>query len=188
MGRDRTEAVPVALDRAQIETRLYGPGAVPNNPRLPVMLARGALSGPTHDRAIHALYRANGWGGAWTWTVFDYHHYHPNAHEALAVASGEAVLMLGGPEGEEVPVAAGDLLVLPAGTGHRRLSASADFAVCGGYPPGQEDYETLRADEPAEDAATRIAAVGLPETDPFWGRDGPLIRLWSDPGDERRER
>ena len=34
--------------------------------------------------------------GTWTWTVYDFHHYHSTAHEALVVATGEAVLMLGG--------------------------------------------------------------------------------------------
>lgn len=48
---------------------------------------------------------ANGWGGTWVWQVFAYHHYHPNAHEALAVVSGHAELMLGGRKGQRVSVA-----------------------------------------------------------------------------------
>ena len=122
----------------------------------------------------------SGWGGTWVWRVFSYHHYHSNAHEALAVAAGRAELMLGGPGGERVGVSAGDVVVLPAGTGHRQIEASADFAVVGAYPPGQEDDEIVRAEQPHEGAILeRIAAVPLPRTDPVHGADGPLIRAWS---------
>ena len=176
-----TVPTPVAPDRARIETfRFEAGGGIPNNPRLPVVLIRGALAGAEAEEAIHALYRANGWGGTWSWTVYDFHHYHSNAHEALTVARGEARLMLGGVQGREVTVTAGDLAVLPAGTGHRRLEESDDFAVCGAYPRGQEDRDLLKAG--ADDlaaAAKRIDAVPLPRADPLYGPDGPLMRLWS---------
>ena len=135
---------PVAPDRARIETLEFRPGGWVPNSRLPVVVVRGALDGPVEDGLVYALYRANGWGGTWTWTVYDFHHYHSTAHEALAVAAGAALLMLGGPEGHEVAVGAGDLVVLPAGAGHKRLRASRDFAVCGAYPPGQQP-DLLRA-------------------------------------------
>ncbi|MGN6470940.1 MAG: cupin domain-containing protein, partial [Rhizobiaceae bacterium] len=82
------------------------------------MLARNALGGAQDDAAVKALLRENGWGGAWTWQVFDYHHFHPDAFEVLAVARGSATLMLGGPQGEEIDVEAGDVMILPPGFGH----------------------------------------------------------------------
>ena len=170
---------PVAPDRARIETLEFSPGRWVPNSRLPVVLIRGALDGPADDSAIHALYRANGWGGTWTWTVYDFHHYHSTAHEALAVATGEASLMLGGREGREVTVRAGDLVVLPAGTGHKRLGASGDFAVCGAYPPGQEADLLKAIEDNWPGAKARAAAVPEPRTDPLYGADGPLVRLWS---------
>jgi uncharacterized protein YjlB len=62
------------------------------------------------------------------------------------------------------------VLVLPAGTGHRRASARGGFTVVGAYPRGQEDYDLLRGD-PAEAAAARerIAALGAPPSDPVGG-------------------
>lgn len=170
----------VAPDQARIETFRFSPNnCIPNNPRLPVMLIRGALGGRQPDEDIHALYRSNDWRGGWAWSVYGFHHYHSTAHEALTVAAGEARLMLGGPEGREVAVAAGDLVVLPAGTGHRRLSCSDDFLVCGAYPAGQEGCDLLRATkENYQGAEARIAAVALPRTDPLYGLDGPVIRLW----------
>jgi len=163
-------------------TRLFEGGAEsPNNPTLPVVIHRAVLAGRT-SQAVCVAMEANGWGGTWVWTVFDYHHYHPDAHEALTVASGEARLRLGGPgpEGEDVDVAAGDCLILPAGTGHCRLSQSDDFRICGAYPPGQQDFTTRRAGPDAGRDASVIAAVALPETDPIFGRDGPLPRLWAE--------
>lgn len=176
--------------QAPAEPRLlrFGPdGAVPNNPALPVVLIPGAVPGGGAE-AIHALYRASGWAGGWTWTVYDFTHYHPDAHEALTVAAGWAEIQLGGPGGPVERVEAGDALVLPAGTGHRRIAASDDFAICGAYPPGQADFDTVRAGDsiPAGTAET-IAAVPLPETDPLRGADGPLARLWRAAADSKGE-
>ena len=75
-------------------------------------------------------------------------------------------------------IEAGDVVVLPAGTGHRRLAASDDLLVVGAYPrngtfdqqrPGQADHTR---------AVAAVAAVPLPEQDPVQGGEGPLMALW----------
>nr|WP_245584646.1 cupin [Salipiger mucosus] len=166
-----------AADIAPVTRQFAAGGGMPNNPALPVVIYRGALPGAAPDE-VCALMEGNGWGGTWVWSVFEYHHYHPDAHEALVAASGAARLMLGGPEGVSFEISAGDALILPAGTGHCRLSQSEDFRICGAYPPGQEDYATRRAGPEAEADAAQIAQVPLPETDPIYGRQGPLMALW----------
>ena len=176
-GAARVAAPGAAEIRA---LRFADDGTVPNHPDLPVVLMRGALASGASADAIVALLEANGWGGTWRWRVFDYHHYHPNAHEVLAVASGWAELMLGGPRGERVRVEAGDVLVLPAGTGHCQVEAGAGFEAVGAYPPGQEGVEIVRAERPyAPGTPARIKAVLQPETDPIQGAAGPLMAAWS---------
>ncbi len=161
----------------QPATRRFAPSqGVPNNPDLPVLLYRGVLLGAA--TTFESLLDANGWEPRWRNGVYDYHHFHSTAHETLGFVRGTASVKLGGEDGEVFEVGPGDILVLPAGTGHKRLSASDDLLVVGAYPPGQ-DYEVERADEAGLEAAlARIAAVPLPETDPLTGRDGALPRLW----------
>lgn len=153
-------------------------GQFPNS-RLP-LLYYGAAITPDEATAetMEALFAANGWPPAWRASVFTYHHYHSTAHETLGVACGSADLMLGGPDGQTFNVRAGDVIVIPAGVAHRRLSSSADFLVVGAYPPGQ-DWDLLRGepgDRPGADA--NIARVPLPETDPVSGSGGGLLTAW----------
>lgn len=167
-------------DTVQPIARLFeDDGVIPNNPTLPVLILKQALTPSLSPEEVQAIHARNGWGGHWASSVFDYHHWHPDAHEALSVVRGSAELMLGGPGGEVFGVVAGDTLILPAGTGHKRLSASADFTVCGAYPPGQENFHTRRGEaRDRGDGPAEVKAVPLPATDPVFGADGPLIRAW----------
>jgi uncharacterized protein YjlB len=151
--------------------------SIPNNPTLPVLAFRGVLNGGA--AGAERLFIEHGWGGTWRSTVFPFHHFHSTSHEALGVAAGEATLALGGPQGEEVQVSAGDVLVLPAGTGHKRLGSSDDFLVVGAYPHGQEDYDLLRG-SPGElkQAVANIERVELPAMCPVAGESGPLVAAW----------
>ena len=154
----------------ELETWHAPPGdTIPNHPGFPVLVYRG--TGMRDPMTARSRFAEHGWGGSWVDGVFDFHHFHSTSHEVLAVVAGRATLELGGPQGETFEVAAGDVVVLPAGTGHRRAGADGSFTVVGAYPAGQEDYDLLRGDDPAEVEAARerIAALGAPPQDPVGG-------------------
>jgi uncharacterized protein YjlB len=157
-------------------------GWVPNNPLLPALVYRGAVDlkgNADPERLIEKTFAANGWGhNMWRNGIFAYVHYHSKIHEALGIARGRAKLRLGGDQGKEVTLVAGDVVVLPAGTGHQQLSASSDLVVIGAYPP-DGTYNLCRGAKAEHDKALlTIPEVPVPDSDPVRGKDGPLLRLW----------
>jgi len=155
-------------------------GLVPNN-RLPFLVYRQAIRlDPSYpERTIEGLFGAHGWGQMWRDGVYDYLHYHATVHEALGVAKGHARIRFGGDQGQEFGLAAGDAVVLPAGTGHQCLSCSSDLAVVGAYPPGSQMQITRPTRDNHRKALETIPKVVVPQTDPLYGRNGPLARLWT---------
>lgn len=149
---------------------------MPNHPAFPVLLYRQVLGPDVTEKAdaFEQRFAENGWRGAWRNGILDYHHFHPDAHEVLGVARGSAEVQLGGETGERLELKAGDLVALPAGTGHKRLAATGDFQVVGAYPSGQEDYTICRE----KVARERMAEVPRPDADPLYGSAGPLSRHW----------
>ena len=161
-----------------VETyRFADDGVVPNNPALPVVLYRAALLGE-NGPAIAARFAANRWPDAWSNGIYAQHHYHANAHEVLGIAAGAARVRLGGESGQTVEVAAGDVVVIPAGVAHKREWASADLLVIGAYPTGQHPNIRMAEAAAREVALAEIAAVALPAADPVTGREGPLLDCW----------
>ncbi len=159
---------------------LEAKGFIPNNPRLPVVLYEGAFSADEEDLAtvMEKRFQENGWPPQWRDGIFDYDHYHTQGHEVLGVAAGSAALVLGGEDGRRITVKAGDVLLLPAGTGHRRVQQSEDFLVVGAYPPGQSPDIICKEATPA--MLNQIAILNFPQSDPVSGTEGPMVQLWAD--------
>lgn len=155
-------------------------GSIPNNSTLPLLVYEQALpKDKMESSSCKQLLSQHGWTGAWLNGIYDYHHYHSTAHEVLAVISGNAEVIFGGPEGEILEVSASDVVVLPAGTGHCLSSSSNDFRVVGAYPDGQSwDMCTGLSNERPE-VLENIRKVPLPEKDPVTGEETPLINYWN---------
>jgi uncharacterized protein YjlB len=156
-------------------------GSIPNNPHLPFLFYRGGvdLAGtPDPEAVIESAFRRNGWGNMWRNGIYPYVHYHSMIHEALAIARGRAKVRFGGLEGRQIDLVGGDVVVLPAGTGHQCLWASPELVVIGAYPKSGK-YDLCRGSKAERLKAIRsIAKVPLPDTDPVHGENGPLLKLW----------
>lgn len=167
-------------DRSVRTLRFDDDGRIPNSP-LPLLLYAGAIASETDDLAgaLEQRFADNGWGGGWRNGIFPFHHYHSTSHEVLGIARGSARVRFGGENGPIVEVTAGDVVVIPAGVGHKNEGSSPDLLVIGAYPEGR-DYDLCRG-EPGERPRVleSIAAVPLPTSDPLYGSGGPLLGQWA---------
>lgn len=126
---------------------------------------------------LEDLFEENGWGDSWRNGIYDYVHYHSGIHEVLGIARGTGKVQFGGKLGKTIALKAGDIAVLPAGTGHRCLSASEEFLVVGAYPLAGK-YDECTTSEDHDPALKTIPRVGRPRKDPVYGSKGPLVTAW----------
>ena len=160
--------------------RFKDDGVIPNNCRLPVIFYRTPLrlgGAPDPASMIEELFESNGWGECWRNGIYDFVHYHSQTHEVLGIARGRGRIRIGGDRGRVLKIKPGDVIILPAGTGHQCLQSS-NLLVVGAYPPpGMYDECRGTANE-RNGALVSVTNVPVPDNDPVYGRDGPLPRLW----------
>ncbi len=140
-----------------------------------MLIYRGVVGAEAGDTAVafERLFEKKSWPP----TLYDFHHYHPAAHEVLGVVRGNARLILGGPKGHDIRVRPSDVVLLPAGIGHCRREASPDFMVVGAYPPDQ-DMGICREAASGE-MIKRMEHLPFPASDPVSGKGGPMTALWA---------
>jgi len=161
--------------------RFADDGSVPNNPRHPLLIYRCAIDligtrNPEGD--IEKVFRANGWGGIWRNGIYPYLQYHSMIHEVMGIARGRVKVRFGGQNGKEIELTPGDVVVVPAGTGHQGVSSGSDLMVIGSYANGGR-YDLCRGSlSEYTKALESIPRVPLPDKDPVFGKEGPLLRLW----------
>ena len=156
-------------------------GVFPNNEHLPVVMYEHAFQISNEDEAVRQIERLlqqNGWHHPWRNGIYDYHHYHSTAHEVLVCYAGSAKVQLGGPAGVMINFRLGDVLLLPAGTAHKCIEATADFKCIGAYPLDQMFDMCYGEMEDRSKSMENIHKVPLPQADPVYGMDGPLVFHW----------
>lgn len=155
-------------------------GNFPGN-KLPVLIYKNVLnlsgSSDASSRQCEQIISNNDWRNNWTDSIFDFNHYHSNTHEVLCVNCGDVRILLGGPNGREEHLIAGDVVILPAGVSHKRIEASGDFSCVGGYPGGKE-YDMNYGENVEVVKVNSISKVSVPSQDPIFGENGPLFDLW----------
>jgi uncharacterized protein YjlB len=78
---------------------------------------------------------------------------------------------MGGSNGPEVRLEAGDAVLIPAGVAHKNVDSSVDYRILGSYPHGQKP--DLCRGNPLEwdEVLDKIAHVRLWEKDPVTGEN-----------------
>jgi uncharacterized protein YjlB len=151
---------------------LAADGSIPNHPRWPLLVYPGIGPKKVTAEFFEDLFTRNRWPAAWRNGVFPFHHYHSNSHEALGVYAGEVTVQFGGDAGVAVTAKPGDVIVLPAGTGHKKLSSRGALGIVGAYPEGSDPDTCLAPFK------KKVAQVPLPACDPVYGAGGPLFEYW----------
>ena len=113
-----------------------------------------------------------------------YAHYHSRIHEVLGIARGTGTVKFGGPKGRTFVLKAGDVAILPAGTGHQCLKARDDFLVVGAYPP-TGTFDVCTTPEDHKKAVVTVPRVAHPRKDPVYGAKWPLMRTWRKPSQRK---
>jgi len=116
----------------------------------------------------------------WRYTMYSTTHFHSTTHEVLCISSGRAKLCFGGETNSgrvETFVEKGDVIVIPAGVGHRLLDDfNSNFEMVGSYPKGKSWDMCYGTPEEGE----RVKGIGgleWFERDPLYGDDGPALKV-----------
>jgi uncharacterized protein YjlB len=172
----RTETNPHILHFVLKRNRYF-----PNS-RLPVLIYKNVFQLPSFKNKsaiiIQKIFARNGWSNSWKNGIYDFHHYHSITHECMGISMGSATVILGGPRGKKVELEQGDLIIIPAGVGHKCIKQSGDFQCVGAYPQGK-DYDTnIGRSKELKNALANIKKVPAPAKDPVLGKEGFLKTYW----------
>ncbi|KAJ5793842.1 hypothetical protein N7457_000441 [Penicillium paradoxum] len=148
----------------------------------PLMIYHGAFNAVSTELEEH-LEAVGEVAPQWVYSMYRQTHFHSTTHEVLGVVSGSARLCFGGednPERFEPMVQRGDLIIVPAGVGHRLLEDlhghQEIFQMVGAYPHGKQwDMCYGKPDEKAK--MQEIRNVAWFRQDPLYGADGPALHV-----------
>lgn len=156
-------------------------GRIPNTSiqHRPLLIYDGAFLRSATASSIEARLKDVGVAfPQWRYTMYETTHFHSTTHEVLCISNGKAKLCFGGehnPDRVECVVRRGDVVIVPAGVGHRLLQdLDGAFEMVGAYPEGKS-WDMCYGSEGEEDQVQGIANLEWFSRDPIYGEGGPAV-------------
>lgn len=173
---------PKPLDKLKVSKhQIPACGLIPNTSvqRYPLMIYRSAFPPSCSASSIESYISSIAVVvPQWRYTMYSTTHFHSNTHEVLCIAHGSARLCFGGeenPDRVETVVNKGDVIVVPAGVGHRLLDDLEEgFTMVGTYPIG-EQWDMCYGKHGEEKKIEGIQHLGWFKKDPIYGDQGPVL-------------
>lgn len=69
----------------------------------------------------------------------------------------------------------GDVMVVPAGVGHRLLEDLGGFEMVGSYPKEAKEWDMCYGKQGEEERVRKIKDLPWFERDPIYGSEGPVL-------------
>lgn len=117
----------------------------------------------------------------WVYTMYSTTHFHSTTHEVLCIASGSARCCFGGednPERVEQELNKGDVVIVPAGVGHRLMQEiKKPFEMVGSYPKGKVWDMCYGSEADREQNTKTIESLKWFDRDPIYGDQGPTLKF-----------
>ncbi|KAJ4262964.1 hypothetical protein NW762_006577 [Fusarium torreyae] len=147
----------------------------------PLIIYHSAFRRPVSPSAIEShLSSIGAVTPQWRYTMYSTTHFHSTSHEVLCISHGRARLCFGGEDNEgrvEPVVEEGDVVVVPAGVGHRLLEdLDGGFEMVGSYPEGF-DWDMCYGKKGEENKVNAIKSLDWFRKDPVYGDKGPATEV-----------
>jgi uncharacterized protein YjlB len=147
----------------------------------PLMIYHSAFSDPTASMIESHLKSIGVVSPQWRYSMFTETHFHSTTHEVLSIASGSAKCCFGHEENEgriEPVLQKGDVVIVPAGVGHRLLEDYGGFQMVGSYPSSNDKSWDMCYGKPGEeDKVAGIKMLSWFKRDPIYDDDGPSLSV-----------
>ncbi|KZF23472.1 hypothetical protein L228DRAFT_246244 [Xylona heveae TC161] len=170
-----------------IKRQIPAHGLIPNTSiqNKPLLIYKGAFRGSGNTVSASAIESHLSSVGIvspqWRYTMYSTTHFHSTTHEILCIAEGRAKLCFGGEQNPgrlDADVKAGDVVVVPAGVGHRLMTdVDGGFEMVGSYPRGAKSWDMCYGTEEEKGKIERIKELGWFGKDPVYGEEGPAVNV-----------
>ncbi|MCJ1386915.1 hypothetical protein MMC17_010043 [Xylographa soralifera] len=147
----------------------------------PLLIYHSAFPPSTSASAIEShLHKIGVVTPQWRFTMYSTTHFHSSSHEVLVISNGKAKLCFGGeenPKNVQPVVEKGDVIVVPAGVGHRLLEdLQGGFEMVGSYPTGKQ-WDMCYGREEEKEKIEGIRKLEWFDRDPIYGQEGPVLDI-----------